>query len=34
VVTTGSPIGSVFVQPGSRSVARYGTMGTIALTVD
>ncbi|WP_431856997.1 2-keto-4-pentenoate hydratase [Azospirillum sp.] len=34
VVTTGSPIGSVFVQPGSRSVARYGTMGSIALTVD
>lgn len=34
VVTTGSPIGTIVVAPGSRSVARYGTMGTIALTVD
>ena len=33
VVTTGSCIGTVFVEPGSRSVARYGTMGTIELTV-
>ncbi|PWC37404.1 fumarylacetoacetate hydrolase family protein [Azospirillum sp. TSO35-2] len=34
VVTTGSCTGTVFVQPGSRAVARYGTMGTIALTVE
>ncbi|ALG75238.1 2-keto-4-pentenoate hydratase [Azospirillum thiophilum] len=34
VVTTGSCTGTVFVEPGSRSVARYGTMGTIELTVD
>ncbi len=33
VVTTGSCTGTVFVKPGSRSVARYGTMGTIELTV-
>lgn len=34
VVTTGSCTGTVFVQPGSRSVARYGTMGMLTLTVD
>lgn len=34
VVTTGSCTGTVFVEPGSRSVARYGTMGTITLKVD
>jgi len=34
VVTTGSCTGTVFVPPGSRSVARYGTMGTIELTVE
>ena len=34
VVTTGSCIGTVFVRPGSRSVATYGTMGTIELTVE
>lgn len=33
VVTTGSCTGTVWVKPGSRSVARYGTMGTIELTV-
>ncbi|MBP2299736.1 2-keto-4-pentenoate hydratase [Azospirillum picis] len=34
VITTGSCTGTVFVEPGSRSVARYGTMGTLELTVD
>jgi len=34
VVTTGSCTGTLFVQPGSRSVAAYGTMGTIELTVE
>ena len=34
VVTTGSCTGTVFVQPGSRSGARYGTMGSLTLTVD
>ncbi|MCW2243076.1 2-keto-4-pentenoate hydratase [Azospirillum canadense] len=34
VVTTGSHTGTVFVKPGSRSVATYGTMGTYELTVE
>ncbi|WP_448206638.1 2-keto-4-pentenoate hydratase [Azospirillum sp. sgz302134] len=34
VVTTGSSTGTVFVKPGSRTVATFGTMGTIELTVD
>lgn len=34
VVTTGSSTGTDFVKPGSRIVASFGTMGTIALTVD
>ncbi|HYG90277.1 MAG TPA: fumarylacetoacetate hydrolase family protein [Azospirillum sp.] len=33
MVTTGSCTGTVFVQPGSRSVATFGTLGTIELTM-
>jgi len=33
VVTTGSHTGTVFVKPGSRSVATYSTLGTYELTV-